>query len=250
MKEKMLIDAYLKKLRLPAIARSYEALARDAAKSNQSYEAFLLGLLEVELKQREENAARARVKQARFKVLKSLESFDFSAIPSLNKQLVLELHRCEFIRRCENAIFIGPSGTGKTHLATSLGLSACNMGYRVRFYGASQLVAELIEANDQGRLTKLERQWLKWDLVVVDELGYIPFSPTGARLLFQFLSSRYETGSVVITTNLEFSNWTEVFGDERLTTALLDRLTHRAHIVVMNGESYRFKQSLKNRAAS
>ncbi|MCL6559263.1 MAG: IS21-like element helper ATPase IstB [Firmicutes bacterium] len=242
---KMLIDSYLKRLRLPAIAQHYEALARDAAQNNQPYEAFLFSLLEQEIRQREENRIRTRVRQARFRIQKTLESFDFTAIPSLNRHLVLELHRCEFIRRCENVLFIGNSGTGKTHLATSLGLTACKMDYKVRFYGAAQLVAELIEANDQRQLSKLEKQWLKWDLIIADEVGYIPFSPTGAQLLFQFLSSRHERGSVIITTNLEFAQWTEVLGDERLTTALLDRLTHRAHILVMNGESYRFKESLK-----
>jgi len=248
MTEKMLIDAYLKRLRLPAIAQHYEALARDAAQTNQPYETYLLSLLEHELRQREENRTKARLKQARFPVPKTVESFDFEAIPSLNRHLVLELHRCEFIKRCENVLFIGNSGTGKTHLATSLGITACKMGYNVRFYGAAQLVAELIEANEQRRLNRLEKQWLKWNLVLVDELGYIPFSPTGAQLLFQFLSARYERGSVIITTNLEFAHWTEVFGDERLTTALLDRLTHRAHILPLNGESYRFKESLKRSA--
>lgn len=243
----MLLTMHLKALRLPAMARMYEAVARDAAERDETYEAFLLQLVEAEARQREENGIKTRIRRARLPVTKTLEAFEFGAIPSVNKHLVLELHRCEFIDRCENVLFIGNSGTGKTHLAISLAIAACTRGYRVRFFDAAQLVAELQEANDQNRLHHLDRQWRKFDLIVIDELGYVPFSTTGAQLLFRFLSSRYEQGSVVITTNLEFSDWTEVIGDSRMTTALLDRLTHRVHIVTMNGESYRFKESLRRK---
>ena len=159
---------------------------------------------------------------------------------------VLELSRGEYVRARENVIAIGNTGTGKTHLAISLGLLACQQGWKVRFYTAAGLINELSEAQAQQHLGKLQKQLASYDLIILDEVGFIPFSPSGSQALFQFCSSRYLTGSV-ITTNLEFERWTEVFGDERLTGALLDRLTHKCHILEMNGESYRFKESLRRR---
>ena len=186
-----------------------------------------------------------RIKAAKFPATKSLDSFDFKAIPSLNKLLVLELARCEFVTRRENIIALGPSGTGKTHAALGLGLAACQKGMRVRFVTAAALVHEMIEATDERRLQRLQKQLAAQDLLIIDELGFVPLSKTGAELLFEVISQRYERGSIIVTSNLPFDEWTEVFGTERLTGAILDRFTHHVHILEMNGDSYRLRQSRK-----
>jgi len=245
----LLIKSHLKRLRLPYIAQSYSRLANEAAAHNQPYQDYLLTLLEGEVLQRDENAQKLRLSKARFPFLKTLDSFDFTAMPSLNKALVIELSRGSYIQRRENIIFIGSYGTGKTHLAISLGVCACRQGKRVRFYTAASLSNELLEAQSQLRLSKLEASLARCDLIILDELGFIPFSKEGAEALFSFCASRYERGSLIITTNLEFARWKEVFGDEALTGALLDRLTHHCHILEMNGESYRFKESLRRKEA-
>ncbi len=211
---------------------------------------------------------------AKFPVVKSLETFAFRAIPSLNKRLVLELTRAEYLDRRENVLALGNSGTGKTHLALALGLAACQKSYRVRFTTAAALVNELLEARDDKRLLRFQKQLAKQDLLIVDELGYVPLSKTGAELLFEIFSQRYEqastlvtsnlpfnewkTGaellfeifsqryeqaSTLVTSNLPFNEWTEIFGSERLTGALLDRLTHHVHILELNGDSYRLAHS-------
>ena len=181
-----------------------------------------------------------RIKEARFPTVKSLDRFDFTAIPSLNKTLVLELARCEYIARRENVIAVGNSGTGKSHIALGLGLAACQKGLSVGFTTAAAMVHELIEARDDKRL---QRQLAGYKLLIIDELGYVPLSTTGAELLFEVFSQRYERGSTFVTSNLPFDEWTSVFASERLTGALLDRLTHHVHILEMNGDSYRLKQS-------
>ena len=246
----MLIAAYLKKLKMPQAAKIYESMAREAEDNNLNYEDYLLGVLEQEINHREQNRIHKGIKQAAFPMIKTLESFDFMAIPSLNKPKVLKLSQCEYIRQQENIILVGNSGIGKTHIATALAYEACRKGYKVKFYTAAGLVNELIAAQQDYRLNKLERQWLTPHLVVIDELGYVPFNKTGAELLFQFCSSRHERGSIIITTNLEFSRWTEVFVDEQMTAALLDRLTYKAHILNINGDSYRFKQTLAKQNSS
>ena len=188
-----------------------------------------------------------RIRAAHFPAVKSLDSFDFPAIPSLNKMLVLELARCEYVERLENVIALGNSGTGKTHVALGLGLAACQKGLSVGFTTAAALVHELLEARDEKRLLRLQKQLAAHRLLIVDELGYVPLSPTGAELLFEVFSQRYERGSTLVTSNLPFDEWTAVFGAERLTGALLDRLTHHVHILEMNGESYRLKASRRRR---
>jgi len=243
----LLLETYLKRLRLPTIARQYQTLARDAVQRNCTYEEYLCALLEQEVLAREESRRKLRVKQAGFPVLKTLEGFDFTAIPSLNKQKVLTLSRGEYIQAKENIVAIGNAGTGKTHICIALALCACQQGHRVRFYTAPGLVTELLQAQQEHRLGKFEKKWLSYDLVLIDELGYVPYTKEGAELFFRFVASRYERGSIMITTNLEFAEWTQVFGEERLTAALLDRLTHRCHILLMNGESYRFRESMKRR---
>jgi DNA replication protein DnaC len=240
MAQELLIKSYLKQLKLPAMAQNYNKLAREAAEANMPYEDYLLALLEMETAHRMENAARRRIAQARFPYLKTLDKFEFSAIPSLNKSKVLDLSRGEYIRARENLIAIGNTGT-------SLGLIACQQAWKVRFYTAAGLINELSEAQAQQRLGRLQKQLASYELIILDEVGFIPFTPSGSQALFQFCSGRYLTGSMIVTTNLEFERWTEVFGDERLTGALLDRLTHKCHILEMNGESYRFKESLRQR---
>jgi len=204
---------------------------------------YLVRLTELELIDRERRMVERRIKLAKFPAVKSLDSFDFKAIPNLNKMMVLELARCEWIERQENVISLGPSGTGKTHVALGLGLAACQKGMPVSFVSAASLVHELMEARDEKRLLRLQRQLAKVKLLIIDELGFVPLSKTGAELLFELISRRYECGSTLITSNLPFEEWTETFGSERLTGALLDRLTHHVNILEMNGESYRLNQS-------
>ncbi|MBA7675049.1 IS21 family transposase ISCth9 [subsurface metagenome] len=247
MAQELVIGSYLKQLRLPAMAQNYNKLAREAAEANMPYEDYLLALLELETAHRVENATKKRISRARFPYLRTLDQFDFSAVASLSKARVLDLTQGEYIRARENVIAIGNTGTGKTHLAISLGLLACQQGWKVRFYTAAGLINELSEAQAQQRLSRLQKQLQSQQLVILDEVGFIPFFPSGSQALFEFCSSRYLTGSLIITTNLEFERWTEVFGDERLTAALLDRLTHKCHILEMNGESYRFKESMRRR---
>ena len=199
--------------------------------------------------ERDRRVVKRRIKEAKFSVVKSLDSFDFTAIPKLNKMQVLELARCERIERLENVIALGPGGTGKTHVALGLGLAACQRGVSVGFTTAAALVHELLEARDEKRLLRLQKQLAGYRLLIVDELGFVPLSKSGAELLFEIFSQRYERGATLVTSNLPFDEWTEVLGSERLTGALLDRLTHHVHILEMNGESYRLAQSKRRRRA-
>jgi len=249
-RSKLLLQEHLKALRLPTFLREYDKLSRECANEGVDYPRYLLQLSELELIDREQRATERRIKAAKFPVTKTLDTFDFLALPKLNKKLVLELARCEFIDRRENVLALGNSGTGKTHLALALGLAACQGGYRVRFTTAAALVNELLEARDERRLLRLQKQLAKQDLLIVDELGYVPLSKTGAELLFETFSQRYEQGSTMVTSNLPFDEWTEVLGSERMTGALLDRLTHHVHILEMNGDSFRLKQSKKQRTRS
>ena len=164
-------------------------------------------------------------------------------MPSLNKPLTMDLARCDYVDRRENIIALGPSGTGKTHIALGLGLAACQRGLKVHFTTAAALVHDLIEAQDERRLQRLQKQLTSQNLLIIDELGFVPLSKSGAEFLFEVISQCCERGSIIITSNLPFDEWTEVFGSERLTGALLDRLTHHVHILEMNGESYRLKHS-------
>ena len=239
----LLLGHHLKALKLPTFLREYDKLARQCAAEGVDHTRYLLRLAELELIEREQRMVERRIRDAKFPAVKSLDSFDFLALPSLNKALVLELARSEYVNRRENIIAVGNSGTGKTHIVLGLGLAACQKGLSVGFTTAAALVHELIEARDEKRLLRLQRQLATYKLLIIDELGYVPFSQTGAELLFEVFSRRYERGSTIVTSNLPFDEWTGVFASERLTGALLDRLTHHVHILEMNGDSYRLKQS-------
>ncbi|HSF93607.1 MAG TPA: IS21-like element helper ATPase IstB [Thermohalobaculum sp.] len=241
----VLLQHHLKKLRLPTFQSEYAKLARQCAAEGRDHVQYLLRLCELELIERERRMIERRIKAAKFPATKSLDSFDFKAIPSLNKVLTMELARCEFALRRENVIALGPSGTGKTHVALGFGQAACQKGLKVRFATAAALVHELVEAVDDRRLQRFQKTLANQDLLIIDELGFVPLSKTGAELLFEIISQRYERGSIIITSNLPFDEWTEVFGSERLTGAILDRLTHHVHILEMNGESFRLRQSHK-----
>lgn len=245
MENNALLETYLRQLRLPTFLKNYPHFATDAARNNQDFIRFLLALAEQEVNQRETNVLQKRIKAARFPLMKELADFDFSAVPTLNKAQVLDLSRGEFIQKKETLIFIGNPGLGKTHLATGLALAACRQGKKVRFWTAAGLVNELLQAQDEHRLNRLITSALKLDLVVLDELGFIPFSATGAQALFTLCSELYERVALIVTTNLKFADWVQIFGDERLTAALLDRLTHHAHIIELLGESFRFRQRMQ-----
>lgn len=237
-----MIEIYCKQLKLPGLRKAFLSTVREARDSGQDYAAFLCGCLAQEVESRRQSALRNRLGQARFPWVKTLETFDFTAMPGLAKSKITALADGSFVRNKENLVLVGQTGTGKTHIAIALGIAAIAAGYRVRFTSAVALSQDLLQAQAETRLNRLLKSWDRYDLVILDELGYLGLGP-GGPLLFQFCAQRYERRSVAITTNLEFSRWVEVFGDPSLTTALLDRLTHRAKILVFNGQSYRFRES-------
>jgi len=243
----MLLRSNLKQLRLPAMTAEFEKLAREADSANESFEQYLLRLTELEIAARASNAMQSRVRQAGFPTSKDFDTFDFAAAPTLSKPKVLELARGEWIEQRSNICLVGSPGTGKTHLATALGLAACRQGKRVRFFTAAALVTRLEEAQKQYQVDRLLAQLDRADLLICDELGYLSFSRSAADLLFRVFADRYERRSLLVTSNLAFSEWGQVFQGERMTAALLDRLTHRCHIFEMNGESFRFRESMKSK---
>ena len=244
----ILLSHYLKTLKLPTFLREYQKLARQCATEGVDHVGYLTRLSEREMIERDRRKVERRIKAARFPVVKSLDSFDFAVIPKLNKMQVLELARCEWIERRENVIALGPSGTGKTHVALGLGLAACQKGLSVGFTTAAALVSEMMEARDERRLLRFQKQMATHQLLIIDELGFVPLSKTGAELLFELISQRYERGATLITSNQPFDEWTQTLGSERLTGALLDRITHHVNILEMNGDSYRLAQSRARKA--
>jgi DNA replication protein DnaC len=241
------LQVNLKALNLSCMASNLDGSLRQAKESGIGYDEFLLDLTVAELQARAQNSLNRRIREAKFPLLKSMESFDLSAVPELDIRLFRELAEGGYIRERRNVIFLGRSGAGKTHMATALGIEACKNKFRTRFVSCYGLVNELIEARQEKALQRLIQRYIRYDLLILDELGYIPFSKEGSELLFQVLAERHEKGSVMITTNLGFADWTKVFGDPVMTAALLDRLTHKAHIISCNWDSYRLKQSLKEK---
>jgi len=248
-KSTVLLKHHLKQLKLPTMNAECEKIAARAAQDNVDYLAFLLQLCELELIERERKAAERRLKAARFPAHKTLDDFDFQSRPSVNKPLLLQLIQGDYLDQRENILLVGPSGTGKTHLAISLGIAACGQGKKVRFFRVTELITLLLEAKEERQLLRIRGQLAKLDLLVLDELGYVPASKAGAELLFDVIATAYERNSMLVTTNLPFENWTEVLGSERLTGAALDRLTHRCHIVETKGESYRLQDANRRRRA-
>jgi DNA replication protein DnaC len=241
----VLLEHHLKALKLPTMLRDYAKTATRCARENVDHAGYLLQLTEQELIERERRAAERRLKAAKFPTVKTLESFDFSAQPSINKTLVVELMRCVYLDHRENILLVGSPGTGKTHLATTLGVEACHRGKKVRFCRVTELITQMMEARDERMLTRIKGQLAKLDLLILDELGYVPTGKLGAELLFDVISLAYERTSVIVTTNLPFERWIDVLGSERLTGAALDRLTHRCHVLEANGQSYRLKDATK-----
>jgi DNA replication protein DnaC len=249
-KSVVLLKHHLKALKMPTMHSECEKIAAQCAKENIDHLGFLFQLCELELLDRERRAADRRLKAAKFPTHKTLENFDFTAQPSVNKPLVTELSRCAYIDQRENVLLVGNPGTGKTHLATALGIEACGRGKRVRFWRVTELITQLMEAREERVLTRMRGQLAKLDLLILDELGYVPASKLGAELLFDVISTAYERSSVIVNTNLPFERWAEVLGSERLTGAALDRLTHRCHIIECNGESYRLKDAKRRRRSN
>lgn len=249
-KSLVLLKHHLKALKLPTIHAECEKAATRCAADNVDHLGFLLQICELELIDREKRAADRRLKAAKFPNLKTLDTFDFTAQPSLNRLLVAELMRCAYIDNREAVILIGNPGTGKTHLAIALGVEACGRGKRVQFWKVTELITHLIEAREERQLARMKKQLARQDLLILDELGYVPTSKLGAELLFDVISTAYERTSLIVTTNLPFENWTEVLGSERLTGATLDRLTHRCHILEATGESYRLQDARRRQGTN
>ena len=234
---------YCKLLKMPAAAREYKALARQAQDGGWRYEDFLRELLEMEVHSRQQSTAAHRIKEAHFPDLKTLDQLQWEALQGISKPKVLELSTCGYIEKAEDIVLAGPIGTGKTHLAIALGVEAARRRLRVLFTRASNLVRSLLEAKDERNLGRLQQRLYRADLLIVDELGFVPFDRTGGELLFNVFSDRYERRSTLLTTNLAFSEWVKVFGDEKLTTALLDCLGHHSHILTTRGPSFRSRKN-------
>ena len=245
--EQAVIKEYLKSLKMPGIGREYEAVARQAREGGWSYEEYLKELLEKEVISRQERTSALRLKQAHFPEVKTLDQIKWEALEGVSRPKILELASCEYITRAEDVVLAGPVGTCKTHLATALGVEAARRRFRVLFTRAANLVRELVEARDERVLGRMQQRLMRVELLIVDELGFVPFEKSGGELLFNVLAERHSRSSTVVTTNLTFGEWVKVFGNEKLTTALLDRLGHRSHILTTKGASYRSRKSARKK---
>jgi DNA replication protein DnaC len=237
------IITYSNELRLPAFRRDYKELAMEAARERLDYEDYLVKLMEREYDLRLENRKKAQIRNAQFPSRMYLSDLDRSQLPPAAREKLPILERLDFITSAQNVILAGNPGTGKTHIAIGLGLKACMQGYKVLFTTVHRLLTQLRESHAERTLRQVEAQFEKYDLVICDEFGYVSFDKQGAELLFNHLSLRTGRKSTIITTNLGFDRWEEIFGDPVLTAALVDRLTHKAYLIDMNGESYRMKQT-------
>lgn len=237
------IDLACGQLHMTGLEQQYSELVREAVDQNMDHLTFLVACLEQEVQKRRQLKQLSLMRQVKFPMPKTLQDFQFSKIPRLPKMKIEQLAQGGFVTRSENVVCIGKTGRGKSHIAIAIAMGAMQEGHRVRFISVMQLIQELALAESEYRLPRYLKSWNKYGLVVLDELGYVPLGE-GGKLLFQFISSRYETGSLIITSNLEFSRWVEVFGDPAITAALLDRLTHHSHILLFDGESYRFNERL------
>jgi len=236
---------YSKELRLPTFRKNYQVAASEAARENLSFEKYLHGLLLQEYQARAENRKKTLIRQAGFPQLKYLQDLNREELPKDGQERLPQLERLEFIGTGRNVIMAGSPGTGKTHIALGLGIKACNQGFRVLFTTVPRILTQLRESRSGKTLTRLEHRFEKYDLVICDEFGYISYDKEGAELLFNHLSLRAGNKSTIITTNLSFDRWPEIFGDPTLTAAMVDRLTHRAYLVDMTGPSYRVKETRK-----
>ena len=244
---KAVLKENLQFLKLSTIMKNLENIDRQALEAKISYTDFLLNLTQAEVNVRKENGRKRRIREASFPLHKPLEAFEFDAAPDLDARFINDLANGSYIKQNKNIIFLGKSGTGKTHLATALGIEACDHGIRTKFITGCGLVNELTEARDEKRLRLTIKRYFNYGLLIIDELGYVPFSKEGAELLFQVLAERHERKPIIITTNKGFGDWTEIFGDPSLTAALLDRVTHKAHVINCSWQSYRLSETLKQR---
>jgi DNA replication protein DnaC len=241
------IRQYAKQLYLPTLGGQFAQLAEQAGKENQSHLSYLEALLEGEVEERGRKAMARRIQEARFPAVKTLEEFDFQCASHIPAPLLRNLSEGGYLARKEPIIFLGDTGTGKTHLATGLAVAACRQRKRVRFTTAAEMVTELIEAQNHAELTRVRNRWTRYELIVIDELGYVVMPDTAAELLFQVIAGRAERAAVIVTTNLPFSEWTTKFPNARLCKAMLDRLTDQAHIIETGNDSYRFRRTLERK---
>ena len=243
------LETDLKTLCLSTVATQWRPLAEQATRQRQPPADYLAQLVHLEVTGRRERRIQRRIQDARFPMLKTLDAFSFDAQPDLDRDAVLQVFDCRFVADAANVVFVGGVGTGKTHLSIALGMACCQHDYRVRFVTAAELVTLLVEAQQQGRLQRKLDQLARYDVVILDELGYVPFDKAGADLLFGFISQRYERRSLVVTTNLPFARWAEVFLDATAAAAVIDRIVHHATVLTTAGDSYRLKTATRNQAS-
>lgn len=241
------IQQYTRQLRLPTVGGQFLKLAEEAVKQKQGHVAYLEALLGVEVEERERNAVARRIQEAKFPKVKTLEDFRFEEAPHLPAAEIRKLAEGGYLSRSEPIIFLGETGTGKTHIATGLAVEACRQRKRVRFTTAAELVNELIEAKNQSELNRVTSRWLRYELIVIDEMAYVAMPESAVEVLFQVISGRAERAAVIVTTNLTFSEWNTMFPNARLCKAMLDRLTDQAHIIDTGKESYRFRRTLERK---